>query len=324
MRILTTFNVLPDQRLILEQYFKEKNEIIFSEDYPDDQKDSLISRSDILLTWNPEKEGLYSSDNNLLKNVQFIQLLSAGYDHVNLDMLPLRIKIAANQGAYAGPMAEHVLAMILSLSKKLSIYHNKLKEGQFNQTESLTKSIKGSVVGIIGFGSIGKRTAELLKAFGVKIFAVNTTGKTNDNVEFIGTLNDLDYILKNSDILLISCPLTKETEGLINKQKLGLMKDDAVLINVARGAIINQKDFYYHLKTHPDFYAGIDAWWVEPFKDGKFEIEYPFFELPNLLGSPHNSASVKGALKLGTEKAAENVKRFINNESITGLINLKN
>lgn len=321
MRIIATFSTFPEQKQLLEQFLKTKAEIIFLEDYPAEMKDNLISGADILLTWNPEKEGLYISDNNLFKNIQFIQLLSAGYDHVKPDMFPRGIKIAANQGAYAVPMAEHAVAMILSLSKRLRIYHHELAEGRFNQLESLTKSIKGSVLGIIGFGSIGRETANLLRVFDVKIMEINTTGKTTEDVDFIGTLNELDHVLENSDTLLISCPLTKETSGLMTKQKFELMKEDAVLINVARGAIINQRDLYDHLKTHPNFYAGIDAWWVEPFKDGKFEIEYPLFELPNLLGSPHNSAIVKDAIILGTEKAANNVARFVNNDNIAELIN---
>ncbi|MCG2792532.1 MAG: 2-hydroxyacid dehydrogenase [Weeksellaceae bacterium] len=321
MKILVTFTTEPRQRQWLEEFFKSKAEIDFLEDYPSERRSDIISEGEILLAWNPEKEGLYDSDDNLFRNIQFIQLLSAGYDHINLDIFPKKIKIAANQGAYAEPMAEHSVAMLLALSKKLWIYHNEMSKGAFKQTESVTKSIKGSVLGIVGFGSIGKRTADLLRPFGVKIMAINTSGKTTEEVEFVGVLKDLDFVLKNSDMLLLSCPLTEETNNLITKQKLELMKDDAVLINVARGPIINQKDLYDHLSAHPNFYAGIDAWWVEPFKYGKFEIEYPFFELPNLLGSPHNSAMVKDSIKLGTEKAAYNVERFLNREGIEGLIN---
>jgi len=170
--------------------------------------------------------------------------------------------------------------MILALSKRLMIYHKQLSNGIFKQQSSVTKSINGSVLGVIGFGSIGKATAKLLNPFGVKVMALNTSGKTEEKVEFIGTLKDLDYVLENSDFVLLSCPLNKETEGLINRQKLELMKEDAILINVARGAIINEEDLFNHLKTHPDFYAGIDAWWIEPFKYGKFEIHYPFLSCP--------------------------------------------
>ncbi|RRQ47248.1 hydroxyacid dehydrogenase [Chryseobacterium sp. SC28] len=321
MKIIVTFVTEPRQRQWMEEFFKSKAEIEFLEDYPSEKRSDIISEGDVLLAWNPEKEGLYDLDANMYGNIRFIQLLSAGYDHINLDIFPKKTKIAANQGAYAEPMAEHSVAMMLALSKKLWIYHNEMSTGAFKQTESVTKSIKGSVLGIVGFGSIGKRTADLLRPFGVKILAINTSGKTTEEVEFVGVLKDLDFVLKSSDMLLLSCPLTEETHNLITKQKLELMKDDAVLINVARGSIINQKDLYDHLKNHPNFYAGIDAWWVEPFKYGKFEIEHPFFDLPNLLGSPHNSAMVKDSINLGTQKAAYNVERFLNNESIEGLIN---
>jgi phosphoglycerate dehydrogenase-like enzyme len=121
--------------------------------------------------------------------------------------------------------------------------------------------------------------------------------------------------------VVISIPLTAETEGLIGKRELELMKNDAILINVARGPIIKEKDLYEHLKSHPDFSAGIDAWWIEPFKFGQFKINYPFFELPNLIGSPHNSAIVENIMIEGASKAAENVKRFLNNEEIKGVVN---
>ena len=319
MKIFAAFSALPGQRELLNQIFKTEAEIIFSEDYPDNEKDHLISSCDVLMSFNPEKEGLYISKTSY-KNVKFLQLLSAGYDHVALDKFPFGIKIASNQGAYAEPMAEHTVAMILALSKRLGVYHNQLAEGNFHQLSSITKSVTGSVLGIIGFGAIGKATAQLMKSFGVRVLAINTSGKTDENVAFIGTLNDLDYVLENSDILLLSCPLNNETEGLINKQTLERMKDDAVLVNVARGPVINEHDFFEYLNSHPNFYAGIDVWWVEPIKHGTFKINYPFFELPNLLGSPHNSAMVEDAILIGTKKAAHNVKRFINQENILGLV----
>lgn len=320
MKILVTFRTMNGQRTLLEICFDKDAEIIFMEDYPADMRGNLLSDTDIILSWNPEQEGLFSAGITS-ERVKFIQLLSAGYDHINLESFPKEIKIAANQGAYASPMAEHAAAMMLALSKRLFVYHNQLAEEKFNQLKSFTKSVNNAVLGIIGFGSIGKATSRLMNPFGVRILALNTTGKTDEEVEFIGTLKDLDYVLKNCDILLIACPLNDETNGLINKHKLEIMKDDAVLINVARGQILDEQDLYEHLKSHPNFYAGIDAWWVEPFKYGKFVINYPFFELPNLLGSPHNSAMVDDAILKGTEKAAKNVIRFINNEKIVGLIN---
>ncbi|GAB6282933.1 MAG: 2-hydroxyacid dehydrogenase [Ignavibacterium sp.] len=317
--IVVTYKADKKEKELYNNFFKDEN-IVFLDDYSEiEEKEKILSKSEIVIGWNPTTE-LKMFNNNSLKQFKFIQLLSAGYDHLNFDMFSKECLIAANQGAYALPMAEHTVAMLLSLTKKLRYYHNRLAEGKFEQLRSFTKLVKGSTLGIIGFGSIGKETARLMQPFNVKILALNTSGKTDEKVDFIGTLKDLDYLLINSDFVVISIPLLKETEGLIGKRELELMKDDAILINVARGPIINEKDLFEHLKTHPNFSAGIDAWWIEPFKFGKFKINYPFFELPNLLGSPHNSAVVENGMLEGARKSAENVKRYLNKENVLGLI----
>jgi phosphoglycerate dehydrogenase-like enzyme len=317
--IAITYHATDEEKSVFNNILNGEN-LFFLHDVKDiKEKQKILSESDILLSWNPTLE-LENVDMDALKNLQFVQLLSAGYDHLNFNDFPKQTIIASNQGAYAKPMAEHALAMILALAKKLTIYHNLLTQGIFDQLKSMTHYVHGSNLGIIGYGSIGKETAKLMKPFDVNIYAINTSGKTEDSVQFIGTLNDIDFVLKNSDILLISIPLNKETQGLIGKRELELMKSNAILINVARGDIIIEKDLYEHLSTHPEFSAGIDAWWIEPFKYGKFEIHYPFFELPNFLGSPHNSSVVPNSLIDGAKQAATNVKRYINNETIKGLI----
>ncbi len=89
------------------------------------------------------------------------------------------------------------------------------------------------------------------------------------------------------------------------------MKPSAILINAARAQIINEEALYNHLKTHTDFYAGIDTWWIEPFSGAEFRVNYPFFDLPNILGSPHNSPIVPGALAEGMRRAIQNINLFL-------------
>lgn len=317
--ITVTYHATDEEKSVIYDILAGEN-LFFLQDVKDiKEKQKILLETDILLSWNPTLE-LKDIEINVLQNLQFVQLLSAGYDHLNFNYFSKETIIASNQGAYAKPMAEHALAMILALAKKLTKYHNLLSKGVFDQLNSVTRYIHGSNLGIIGYGSIGKETAKLMQPFDVNVYAINTSGKTDDDVAFIGTLQDLDIVLKNSDILLISIPLNKETQALIGKRELELMKSDAILINVARGDIIIEKDLYEHLRTHPEFSAGIDAWWVEPFKYGKFEIHYPFFELTNFIGSPHNSSVVPNSLIDGAKQAAINVKRFINKEVIKGLI----
>ena len=317
--ITVTYHATDEEKSVIYDILAGEN-LFFLQDVKNiKEKQKILLETDILLSWNPTLE-LKDIEINVLQNLQFVQLLSAGYDHLNFNYFSKKTIIASNQGAYAKPMAEHALAMILALAKKLTKYHNLLSKGVFDQLNSVTRYIHGSNLGIIGYGSIGKETAKLMQPFDVNVYAINTSGKTDDDVAFIGTLQDLDIVLKNSDILLISIPLNKETQALIGKRELELMKSDAILINVARGDIIIEKDLYEHMRTHPEFSAGIDAWWIEPFKYGKFEIHYPFFELTNFIGSPHNSSVVPNSLIDGAKQAAINVKRFINKEAIKGLI----
>ncbi len=150
----------------------------------------------------------------------------------------------------------------------------------------------------------------------MKILAINSTGKTDCDVDFIGTLSDLDRLLRDSDFLLLTIGLNKMTRRLIGERELNMMKSDAVLINVARGDLIDERSLYEHLKTHPQFKAGIEAWWIEPFNYPKFEVHYPFFELDNLLGSPHNSFLTEGALVMALDRDLDNILRFLHGDPL--------
>ena len=316
--LVVTYTIGEAKRALLKDIFGEELRLSFLADMPSGLREQTLVEASVLLSWNLPKE-LGPSEFGLLKNVRMIQLLSAGVDHVPFVRLPQDIVIAGNAGAYAEPMAEHVLAMTLALAKNLFREHHNLARGEFNQS-ILNRSLRGCVCGILGFGGIGRATARLMRALGARIYAVNTSGKTDMPLEFIGTLNELYRVLSTSDVVVISLPLTKATHGLIGNRELGWMKPNAILINVARGDIIDEGALYAHLTAHPDFRAGIDTWWVEPFRSNEFRTNYPFFTLPNFLGSPHNSAMVPGVTEEGTKRAAENVKRFIKGEHLIGVV----
>lgn len=305
-------------RRFLEDIIGDSAAVVFLADVPEKDRAEVLARVDVVVTWNLVKE-LRPEELRTMGRARLIQLLTAGVNHVPLDALPGQALVASVPGAYAEPMAEHIVGMILALTKRLCVCHAKLRNGEFDQS-TYNRMLRGLTCGVIGFGGIGRAAAKLLRGFGVKILALNTSGTTTEPVDFVGTLDALDYALERSDIVLISLPLTLRTRGLISDRELGLMKRDAVLINVARGAIIDQRALYTHLVKFPDFLAGIDTWWVEPETSGEFRVDYPFFDLPTLLGSPHNSAVVPGIMQTALDMAAQNVVRFLKGEKVTGVV----
>jgi phosphoglycerate dehydrogenase-like enzyme len=157
-------------------------------------------------------------------------------------------------------------------------------------------------------------------ALGMQIHALNTSGKSPDPLDFVGTLDDLEHVLRHSHVVVVALPLTRHTRGLLGERELAWMKPDAILINVARGAIIEEGALYRRLAENPAFMAAIDTWWVEPAVHGEFRLNYPFFELPNFLGSPHNSPIVPGNMPVAIRMAAQNVLRFMRGEMVSGAV----
>lgn len=250
---------------------------------------------------------------------RFVQLVSAGADQVDFDALPEGAVVASNVGGWAEPMAEHVLAMVLALRKRLAANHAKLAAGVWEQ--SMTASLAGSTALIVGYGGIGRATARLLAACGVTIHAINTRGRTDDPlVARVGTVADLAMLLPDADVVVLSLPLTAATHHLIGPAELAAMRPDAILVNVARGEVVDEAALYDHLVRHPTVQAALDVWWDEPMRRGVFRVDHPFLSLPNVLGSPHNSALVPGAQDVALSRAMANVARYLRGEPITGRV----
>jgi len=318
-RIVVTLPADDKLRKAILETLSHVGDVVFLSDLRESERSSQFTAADVLISWVLGRE-LKPSEFAKISNVRLLQVLSAGADHLPISRIPPTVTIATNAGAYATQMAEHAIAMILAIDKNLLDRHNKLVKGVFDQ-KNVNRMLGGATCAILGFGGIGKAAALRLRCLGVKILALNTSGRSDEAVEFVGTLKDLEYVLRLADIVLISLPLTKSTRGLIGKTELSWMKDDATLVNVARGDIIDEAALFEKLKTHPAFHAAIDTWWVEPLHQGSFKTNYEFLKLPNVLGSPHNSGLIADAMVVAAVYAAENVKHFLNHERVTGVVN---
>ncbi|MGH3155961.1 MAG: 2-hydroxyacid dehydrogenase [Streptosporangiaceae bacterium] len=318
-RTVLTYPVSDEQRQRLHAILDPAGGVGFLADAGEDPgaRAALLRPAEAIMGFRPSRE-LTEEDALALEHVGLVQLLSAGVDHIDFGVLPPRAKVAGNVGAYADPMAEHVLAMVLALAKRLPQNHARLAAGRWDQAETLR--LRGGTAGILGYGGIGQASAALLRAFGMRNYAINTSGRAPD-ADQAGTLADLDGMLASVDVLVITIPLTTTTSGLIGARELSLMKPAAILVNVARGAIIDSGALFEHLRASPGFTAGIDTWWDEPRGGKPFEPKRPFLTLPNVLGSPHNSGNVAGTDVVSVEFAARNVARFLTGGPVHGLQN---
>jgi glycerate dehydrogenase len=304
--LLVTLDADSGSREVIESVVGNTSGIVYLTDVPQQDRARVLAGASVVLARNTAKE-LHPGEAARLAGARLIQFVTAGVDYVPLGDLPPGTPIASNGGAYAEPMAEHALAMMLSALKRLSIEHAKLAAGTFDQFRP-NRMLSGSVVGILGFGGIGVATARVVRALGARVHAINRRGATSEPVDWIGTGQDLEALLTISDVLVLSLPLTPASNGLLGRRELEFMKPDAVLVNLARGEIVDEAALFTHLQSNPEFTACIDAWWIEPVRHGRFTMAHDFTSLPNVIASPHNSASVSGWRNIALERAVENAK----------------
>ena len=239
------------------------------------------------------------------KNLRLLQIPFAGVEWLNPKLIPKSLMVA-NASGHEIAMSEYIIGCIISLSIDLLANHNDFKSGSWEKTGTLSDpksmhgEVFGKVLGIIGYGQIGIETAIRAKSLGMKTYGINRTEKKNTSqyLDWHGSLGELDFILKESDYLVLACDLNESTKGLINKRTLSIMKKTAYLINVARGDICVEEDLFNSLKNKNIAGAAIDTWWIYPDRPKKGDkaekaprpSSFPFHKLDNVRMTPHNSA----------------------------------
>jgi phosphoglycerate dehydrogenase-like enzyme len=316
--LLIAFSPEGNGRNIIRDALAGAADAIYLPDLSDAERSDALRHADAVLAGTTRV--FRPGELSLLRNVRLVQFLFAGIDQVPLAEMPPNVPIAANGGAYAEPMAEHALAMALAAAKRLLVEHAALARNEFNQFAP-NRMLADGVCGILGFGGIGVATARLARGIGMKVHAINRRGRSDEPTEWIGTPDQLDMLLMASDVLVICTPLTPATLGMLGAPQLARMKDDAILVNLARGEIVDERALYERLVAFPRFTACIDAWWVEPVRHGLFRMDQPFIALPNVIGSPHNSAAAIAATgPIGLQRAIANIKRALAGETPLHLV----
>lgn len=246
-------------------------------------------------------------------NVKLLAITATGFDNIDLEYCKSRGIAAANVKAYSTPaVAQHTFAMALFVLEKISYYDEYVKSGRYSSQSGFCNfdekynELSGKTWGIIGMGNIGRSVAKIAEAFGCKVIFYSASGNsTCTDYERV----DLDTLLKESDVLSIHCPLSDRTRNLINRDTLKLMKKSAILINVARGPVVNDADLAEALNNGTIAGAGLDVLGVEPMeKDNPLGL---IKDSRKLLITPHMAwASVESRQRCFDE-VFENIRAFM-------------
>ena len=219
------------------------------------------------------------------KKLKMVQSTSAGMDRLPIEYMEKHHIMYYNaKGVYSIPMAEWAVMSILEICKNAHGFFRKQQEHTWEKDRSLLE-LTGKKVCIVGYGDVGHETAKRLAAFGTEITAVNRSRVEEDGVISRWLpLDRLDEALSEADIVILCIALTEETRGLLNADKLRLMKQGSILVNVARGSLIDEKELISCLKEGKLRGTALDVFETEP-----LSAESELWEIPGVIISPHNS-----------------------------------
>jgi glycerate dehydrogenase len=242
--------------------------------------------------------------------LKLIALAATGTDNVDLTAARERAVGVCNVSGYCSrSVMQQVWAMILSLTQRLDHYTRLAKNGSWERSEAFDyfthpiRELTGRTFGVVGWGELGRTAAGAAEAFGMRVVIANRPGGAREPGRF-----DLDQVLAMSDVVSLHCPLNEATRGLIGTRELALMKPDALLINTARGGLIDSHALAAALKAHRLGGAGIDVLPQEPPVDGDPLLDP---DVPNLLLTPHVAWAAREARQRCLDEIAANVRDFL-------------
>ena len=221
--------------------------------------------------------------------LRLVQLISAGYDHVDIEAArKAKVPVANNGGANAIAVAEHTIMLMLAVQKRLVRFHNDVVAGKWragNPNESRIYELAGKTLGIVGLGNIGKKVARRAAAFDMAVQYYDIARLTEDQEDALGArFVLLEELLRTSDVLSLHVPLTDATRRMLRARELGMMKRSAIVINTCRGPVVDEDALHRALAQGQIAGAGLDVFVEEPPAPS-----HPLFALPNVTLTPHSA-----------------------------------
>jgi D-3-phosphoglycerate dehydrogenase len=248
-------------------------------------------------------------DTAIASGVKLWQVIGTGLNHIDVQyLLEKGVPIANTPGIFSGiALAEQALFFMLCFAKNPDASRRNMQSGVFYRP--MNEELEGRTLGLVGFGASARELAKRAGAMGMRILAIDAVEVPRSvqeeyHLDFCGSPTELDRVLRASDYLSIHTPLTSKTLHLINRESFDLMKPTAILINVARGEIVDEAALLEALQTGRIRGAGLDAFTQEP-----LDPNHPFLHMENVVTSPHIAGMTRGTSQRRGKAAAENVHR---------------
>jgi D-lactate dehydrogenase len=263
--------------------------------------------------------------NGLVENgVKLIAMRCAGYNNIDLSYAFNKIHIVRVPAYSPYAVAEHAIALIMTLNRKTHKAYNRTRDNNFNINGLVGFDLHGKTAGIIGAGKIGRIMIDLLKGFGMKVLAYDSWQDQEYADEKGFEYADLDRIYRESDIISLHCPLTKESKQMINSESISLMKNNVMIINTSRGHLINTSALIDGLKTGKVGYAGLDVYeeesnyFFEDFSTSMImdDVLARLLTFNNVLVTSHQAFLTTEALNNISTTTMESVENFFTNEEL--------
>jgi len=246
--------------------------------------------------------------------IRFIGVLATGYNVVDVDAAKKRGIVVANVPTYGtDAVAQYVFALLLEICHHVGHHSAEVKKGRWSECPDFCFwdhpliELKGRTMGIIGYGRIGRATAKIAEAFGMKVLACDERPMPGETVS-------LRTVLINSDVISLHCPLTKENTGMIDKNAISLMKKGVILINTARGPLINEQDLADALKDGRVMAAAVDVLCQEPARP-----DCPLMGLDNCIITPHIAWANRESRQRLMDVAVDNLRQFLDGHPVNNV-----
>lgn len=261
-----------------------------------------------------------------LPRLELFQIPFAGYDWITPDALPAGC-LFCNAYEHEPAIAEYLMLGMLEWEIGLCRVSNRFRErsweGRTAGAGATHGELKGKTLGILGYGHIGREVARRASVFGMKVAAIANSQKPADStLEWLGTQKDLDRLLAESDYLAICCPLNEMTRDIIDARAFERMKANTVILNVARGPIVNEEALYNALQNKSIGGAIIDVWYQYPTAadPSVSPSVFPFHELDNIIMTPHNSGWTEETIERRWQFVAANLDRLARGEALENIV----